>query len=130
MKNKKMILALAALVVVAAAFIAVYFATRPETMEGAKAFTVVVEHKDGTSKEFEYRTDEEYVGTVLQEKGLIDGEMGEYGLYIKTVDGEVADYDVDGSYWAFYEGEEYAMTGIDQTPIVDGGVYKLVYTID
>ena len=27
-----------------------------------------------------------------------------------------------------YEGEEYALQGIDTTPIVDGAIYKLVYT--
>lgn len=129
MKNKKVILALAALVVIAAVFIGVYFATRPETVEGAKTFTLTVIHKDETSKEFEFHTDEEYLGTVLMDEGLLDGEMGEFGLYIKSVDGEVADYDVDGAYWALYEGEEYAMQGIDLTPIEDGDTFKLVYTI-
>ena len=46
-----------------------------------------------------------------------------------TVDGEKADWNVNQSYWAFYEGEEYAMTGIYDTNIVDGAVYKLVYTL-
>ena len=47
---------------------------------------------------------------------------------IHTVDGIRAVYS-EGAYWAIYEGEEYAMQGIDTTPIVDGGVYKLVYTL-
>lgn len=129
MKNKKLILALAALVVVIGILACVYFATRPATQEGAKAYTVSVTHADGTVKDFSYRTDEEFLGAALQAEGLIQGTVGEFGLYVDTVDGETADYSKDGSYWALYEGEEYAMQGIDQTPVTDGGVYKLVYTV-
>ena len=28
---------------------------------------------------------------------------------------------------AVYEGDEYALQGIDTTPVVDGRTYKLVY---
>ena len=48
---------------------------------------------------------------------------------MSSVDGEVADYNVDSGYWALYIGEEYAMTGIDETPITDGAEFSLVYTI-
>ena len=96
--------------------------------EGSKAFTVIVIHKDGTKKTFNYKTDEQYVGKVLQESGLIKGNAGPYGLEITEVDGEKAVYAEDKAYWAVYEGEEYALQGIDTTPAVDGGIYKLVYT--
>ena len=33
------------------------------------------------------------------------------------------DYDVDGTYWAFYVGEEYGMTGVDMTDIEPGATY-------
>ena len=90
--------------------------------------TVTVVHADGTSKDFTYETDEEFVGPVLEKAGLIKGNMGAYGLEITEVDGETAIYDTDKAYWAVYEGEEYALQGIDTTPVKDGGVYKLVYT--
>ena len=93
-----------------------------------KKFTVTVVHSDGTSKDFSYETEEEFVGPVLQKAGLIEGNMGQYGLEISKVDGEQAIYNEDKAYWAVYEGEEYAMQGIDTTPVVDGKVYKLVYT--
>ena len=99
----------------------------PATQAG-KAFTVVVVHADGSEKTFQYRSQEEYVGTVLLEKGLIEGDQGEFGLYIKIVDGEKAVYEEDNAYWSFYIGEEYATTGVDMTPITDGAVYRLVYT--
>ena len=128
MKNKKTVLAVIALVAVVVIFAGVYFATRPEAAQGAKAFSVTVVHADGSTKEFDYRTDAEKLGAFLEEKGLIDSEGADEGMF-HTVDGEKADWNVNQSYWAFYLGEEYAMTGIYDTTITDGAVYKLVYTI-
>ena len=128
MKNKKLWIAVAALVVVVGVLLAVFFATRPDTQEGIKSFTVTVVHADGTSKDFSYKSDQEYLGAVLLAEGLITGEEGPYGLTVITVDGESApDWNV--AYWSLYEGEDYAMQGIDTTPITDGAVYKLVYTL-
>ena len=63
-----------------------------------------------------------------KEKGLILADKANPGMF-HTVDGEKADWNVNKSYWAFYLGEEYAVKGIYDTPITDGAVYKLVYTI-
>ena len=93
-----------------------------------KTITVTVVHKDGTSKDFTYETEEEFLGPVLEADGLIEGNAGPYGMEITKVDGEQAIYNEDKAYWALYEGEEYALQGIDTTPVTDGGVYKLVYT--
>ncbi len=128
MKNKKLIIAVVALVLVVAAMAAVYFATRPTAQEGSKAFTVTVVHADGSEKKFDYRTDETKLGVVLEEKGLINSEGADQGMF-HTVDGEKADWNVNQSYWAFYIGEDYAMTGIYDTDITDGAAYKLVYTL-
>lgn len=128
MKNKKLIIAVAALVLVVAALAAVYFITRPNAQEGSKAFTVTVIHADGSEKKFDYRTDAEKLGGFLEEKGLIDSQGADQGMF-HTVDGEKADWSVNQSYWAFYIGEDYAMTGIYDTLIEDGAAYKLVYTL-
>ena len=106
-------------------------APQTETPSGEKALaaiTVTVVHKDGSSKDFTYETDEEFLGALLQAEGLIEGNDGPYGLEITKVDGEQAIYETDKAYWALYEGEEYALQGIDTTPIKDGGTYKLEYT--
>ena len=128
-KNKKLLLAAAAVVALIAVFIGVYTMTRPDTSAGSKAFSVEVVHKDTSSKTFTYKTDEEYLGAVLLEEGLVKGDVGQYGLYITEVDGEKADYNVDKGYWALYEGDEYATQGADTTPIEDGDRFKLVYAI-
>lgn len=90
--------------------------------------TVTVVHADGSSKDFTYETTEKFVGPVLEKAGLIKGNAGPYGMEITEVDGEKAVYNEDKAYWAVFEGEEYALQGIDSTPVKDGGVYKLVYT--
>ena len=97
--------------------------------EGATVFYFNVVDKDGKETKFEIHTDKTIVGEALLELGLIEGDMGDYGLYVKKVNGITADYDVDGTYWAFYIGGEYAMTGIYDTAICDSTVYKLEYTI-
>ena len=104
-------------------------AEAPETTaQTLMGIMVVVVHSDGSEKTFGYDTAEEFLGPVLVAEGLIQGNNGPYGLEIITVDGEEAVYDRDKAYWALYEGEEYALQGIDTTPVKDGGLYKLVYT--
>jgi predicted small lipoprotein YifL len=99
-----------------------------ELTETAKrAFKVTVVHADGTSKDFSYETDAEKLGDFLEAQGLISSEGADEGMF-HTVDGEQAIYETDKAYWAFYEGEDYAMTGIYDTAIADGATYKLVYT--
>lgn len=128
-KNTKLIIAAAAIVAVLAILAGVWYFTRPKTSEGSKSITVEVVHKDESTKTFTYKTDEEYLGKLLQDEGLISGEDGDYGLYITEVDGEAAVYETDKAYWAFYQNGEYANQGIDLTPITDGDSYSLVYTV-
>ena len=92
--------------------------------EGKTVCSVTVVDRDGKETPFEIHTDKEMVAVALQELGLIDGEEGPYGLYIKTVNGITADYDTDGVYWAFYVNGEYAQAGADQTKIVSGDTYS------
>lgn len=128
MKNKKWILAVVALALVAALFVGIYLATRPETTQGSKTYTVTVVHADGSVKEFTYHTDEEYLGAALLAEGLITGFESQYGLTVESVDGETAIWDTDKAYWSLYIGEEYAMTGVSTTPVNDGDSFKWVYT--
>lgn len=91
---------------------------------GATVFDFTVVDKEGTTTAFEIHTDEKVVGKALQGVDLIQGEMGDYGLYVKTVNGVTLDYDADGMYWAFYENDAYAAAGVDVTPITAGVTYS------
>lgn len=92
--------------------------------EGATEFFFNVTDNAGKETKFEIHTDKTVVGDALIELELISGEAGDYGLYVKQVNGITADYDVDGTYWAFYINGEYAMTGVDATDITKGATYS------
>jgi len=91
--------------------------------EGQVAFNFTVVDKEGNEAQFEIHTDKTIVGDALLEHELIAGDMGEFGLYVKTVNGITADYDIDQTYWAFYVDGEYAMSGVDTTDVVAGASY-------
>ena len=93
--------------------------------EGEKMFYFSSLDDQGEEKKFVIYTDAVYVGEALQELELIGGEEGQYGLYVKTVNGVTLDYDTSGMYWAFYEDGEYAMAGVDTTEITEGAIYSL-----
>ena len=96
-----------------------------EVGEGEKSFELTVVDKEGNTHAYLIRTDAEMVGQALLDLEVIDGEAGPYGLYIKSVLGQVLDYEIDGMYWGFYVNGEYAMTGVDLTPIIEGDRYQL-----
>ena len=98
-----------------------------ELGEGATTLTVQVK-ADERQITFTIHTDKTTVGEAMQEHGLLEGEESEYGLYVKKVNGILADYDVDQYYWGFYIGEEYAMTGVDSINIEEGVTYCLART--
>ncbi|MBQ4128553.1 MAG: DUF4430 domain-containing protein [Ruminococcus sp.] len=87
-----------------------------EVQAGEKAITVTI------------NTDAENLEDALTGVDLVQGDESEYGLYIKTVNGILADYDVDQSYWAINKDGEYMMEGANTAQIEDGERYQLVYT--
>ena len=91
---------------------------------GEKTITVTVEAEE-KSVVFTVKTDKATLGDALVENQLVEGEQGDYGLYIKSVNGMRADYEKDGCYWSVLIGEESAMTGVDSITIQDGGAYTL-----
>lgn len=102
--------------------------TRKELGEGEKVIYFDVTFSDGSTSSYAIHTDAATVGDALVDEKLIDGDDSQYGLYVTTVDGEVLDWNADHMYWAFYENGEYAMTGVDTTPITDGASYSFVAT--
>ena len=93
--------------------------------EGAKEFSLEIVDGEGKSVNATVKTDKATVGEALLDLKLIAGDDGDYGLYIKCVNGITADYDVNRTYWAFYIDGEYAMSGVDTTDIVEGAKYAL-----
>ena len=96
-----------------------------ELGKGNTKFTFTVTDAKGKETSYEIATDKKTVGDALMELGLISGDEGPYGLYIKTVNGITVDYEKDGKYWAFYVDGEYAQKGIDSTEITESATYSL-----
>ncbi len=103
------------------------YTTDKEFGNGSKTITLEVTAGE-KSVVFTVKTDKSTVGEALIEHGIITGEEGEFGIYIKTVNGILADYSIDQSYWSVYIGDEPAATGVDSIEITEGAEYKLVYT--
>ena len=93
--------------------------------QGATAFAFVIVDKDGNETAITVKTDKKMVGEALLDEKIVEGEMGDYGLYVKKVNGIEADYNVNQTYWAFYIDGEYAMTGVDVTEIAPGVTYMM-----
>ena len=91
--------------------------------EGENNFVFTVVDADGTQTVFNISTNKKTVGEALKEHKLIDGEEGQFGLYVKTVNSVTYDYNKDGKYWAFYVNGEYASAGVDKTKIKKGDSY-------
>lgn len=130
MKNKMQLhrflsILVCCVLIAAIALTAMGCAQRTQSPETQKvSFTFVVVDGAGNEKSFQIDTEEKTVGAALLKEGLIEGDSGEYGLYVKTVNGITADYEKDGTYWAFYINGEYAMTGVDATEITAGEIYS------
>ena len=99
-------------------------AGQEQTQTVEKSFTFEVVDKDGNLETFAVTTTKATVGEALLDEGLIAGEDGQYGLYVTQVNGIVADYNVDQTYWAFYVDGTYASSGVDTTDVVDGSTYS------
>ena len=95
--------------------------------KGAKTVTVKVV-ADGQELTFTLHTDKENLEDALVEHNLIDGDIEAYGMYIKMVNGIVADYDTDKTYWAITKSGEMTM-GAKATLISDGDCYEITKTV-
>lgn len=128
-KSLKIILGVTGVVALVAALVAVWMIFGAKPQAGAKEITIEVINSADESTVYELNTDAEYLRQAMDEaEGLTyDGTESEYGIMISTVNGEVADYNVDGSYWSFYVNGEYCNYGIDTQPVADGDAFVIEY---
>ncbi len=124
-KNAKRILIAVGVLLLAAAMIAAFMAFSKKPVEGSKTIAISITHKDGTVKELTLHTDAQYLLDAIQEydKDLLQGEQGQYGLYIKTIDGYTC-VETAQEWWGYTKSGEYVETGVELTPIYDGDSYE------
>ena len=126
--NRWTLAALVALVVVVLLFQTLWKQRSPAPEAGRKLLWVQVIHGDGSVKDFDLNTAQEYLGPALVEGGVVEDNQSAYGLYILTADGETADEGAQ-EWWCITKGGETVNTGADQTPIADGDRYELTFTV-
>ena len=97
--------------------------------QGSVAFRFEVTDDTETVNVWNVHTDETTVGAALVEVDLISGDVSDFGLMVREVNGLVADFDANQAWWAFYIDGEMAMEGVDTTEIEPEKVYAFVYTI-
>jgi len=123
MKNKKSLIALVALVVVAATLLVVYFVTAEDPVAGSKTITVQMIYDD-VDRSVTISTDEEFLRGALEQEDLVVGTESQYGLFISAIDGRVAD-EAKQEWWGVTENGEMAATGVDEIVIEDGDHFEL-----
>ncbi|MBO5321290.1 MAG: DUF4430 domain-containing protein [Clostridia bacterium] len=127
MKNKKLVLAMSAgLIILIALFSALFILNRPDTEQGSKQIGVTVVFADKSEKEYTIKTDAEYLADALLEEKIIE-EKSKDGMYT-VIAGERADYTLDGSWWCLSVNGEMASVGINDQPVTDGENYELTNT--
>lgn len=74
------------------------------------------------------KSDKTNLAEMLTESKLVEGEEGSYGLYIKRVNGILADYDADKAFWSLQQNGTPTALGASSITVADGDAYELVYT--
>ncbi len=126
--NKKGLIALVVVLVLAVAALVIWQANKPAAQKGSKEITVNVDHLNGDDTSYTIYTDAEYVRGALEQENLIEGTESEYGLYVQTVDGETAD-ESKQEWWGYSVNGEFAELGVDSQPVADGDVYDFVLNV-
>ena len=126
--SKKSVFFAILLAAVMAVFLGIWYVARPQISAGEKDLSIQVIHGDLSTQIFEITTTAEFLGDALTEHGIVQGEMGPYGLYILTADGETAD-EANQEWWCITKGGEVHMTGASETVIADGEAYELTLMV-
>ena len=127
-KTRNMIIAVCVLIALVVGALLIYNANKPAAQAGDKTITVSVVHGDESTKDFTINTSAETLRAACEEQNLIAGDESEYGLYVKTVDGETVNED-NQEWWSITKDGEMLMTGVDDTMIADGEQYAFTFTI-
>ncbi|MDD3223061.1 MAG: DUF4430 domain-containing protein [Lachnospiraceae bacterium] len=129
--SKKIIIGGIILAALVALFFVCYTLFAPKAAAGSKNITIEVLSKEGTSTVYDVSTDAEYLRQAMEEADGLEfaGEDSEYGMTILEVNGEKADYNVDGAYWSILVNGEYGNYGADAQIVTDGDAFQIVYTV-
>ena len=130
--KRNIVIVVAVFVVLIAGMITAYSILSQKAVEGQKIITVDVVMQDGVTTSYTIKTEEEYLRGAIDKDGQIklEGEDGEYGLYLKTVNGVTVSEDPTAQeWWCLTKNGETHMYGFDTTVIMDGEKYEITFTV-
>ncbi|MBQ9949274.1 MAG: DUF4430 domain-containing protein [Clostridia bacterium] len=105
--------------------------SKGDTHNSAEEKQITVKVVDDKKQEevFTITTKAEMLGDAVDEINLVQGEEGQYGMFMKTVNGVTVN-DANQEWWCLTKnGGEEVMTGIDSTPIADGDTFEITFTV-
>ena len=125
----KKALAAAAFALLIAALSFVYVTFREKAQAGSKDITISVINSAGKETIYTLSTDAQYLlGAMEEVEGLtFSGTEGPYGMMLTTVNGETADYNTNGAYWAIIVNGNYGNYGVSMQPVEDGDGFVILY---
>ena len=128
--RRKGILAVVIVLVIIGLMTFVYETFAEKAVEGSKNISVEVIGNEKEPVKYELSTDQEYLLGALQEieELEMESEDGPYGPMLLSVNGEFAEFNTNGAYWAFYVNDGYCNYGVAEQPVEDGDAFQIVYT--
>lgn len=101
-----------------------------KAVEGGKNISVEVIGNEKEAVRYELSTNQEYLLGALQEieELEMESEDGPYGPMLLSINGEFAEFNTNGAYWAFYVNDGYCNYGVAEQPVEDGDAFQIVYT--
>ena len=125
----KRALAAAAFALLIAALTLVYVTFREKAQAGSKNITLSVIDSAGKETIYTLSTDAQYLlGAMEEAEGLtFSGTEGPYGMMLTTVNGETADYNTNGAYWAIIVNGNYGNYGVSMQPVEDDDGFVILY---
>ena len=128
--KKKGILVIAIVLAIVVLMTLAYETFAEKGVEGSKNISVEVIGNEKEPVKYELSTNQEYLLGALQEieELEMESEDGPYGPMLLTVNGEFAEFNTNGAYWAFYVNDGYCNYGVAEQPVEDGDAFQIVYT--
>ncbi len=126
MKQTKRIVAVMLILILSIALVGCNEQTDASSQDGVKKnITLNIKNLDNLTT-LNIETTAETLYDALKEKDLIEGEKGQYGFFVTSVNGVTADGS-DGTYWTFRDKDgEFFPTAVEATNIKDGDVINIV----
>lgn len=128
--TKKKIIGFGVAVVLIVALLLVYNTFREKPVEGSKSITIEVINKAQESTMYEVQTDAEFFQQAMDEAEGLEyvGKDSSYGIMMEEVNGDVADYEADGSWWRVTVNGADCNYGVSEQPVEDGDAFQIIYT--